>query len=125
MYLNNHADIKQAFSKLLGLTIDPKSAELRRTSQQIVVALFDLNAATFSMVCRTLPINLRESSDRIVRSHLQNSPDDSPSSSPVVGISTKSKVCRIIIMHQMQCLSVSDHNYLLASQNRQRVYCNI
>ena len=57
-----------------------------------MAALFDLNASTFTMMCRTLPINLRESSDRIIRSHLQNSPDDSPTSSPVVGFSTAKKV---------------------------------
>ena len=78
----------------MALTIDPKSGELRRTSQQIVAALFDLNTSTFSIMSRSLPPNLQESSNRIIRGHIHetSSGDDSPPPSPLPSVTRRNKV---------------------------------
>ena len=60
------ADTRQSFTKLLSLTVD-KSPDIRKSSRQVVVGLFDLNAATWSLLLRSVPRNLqaRERKERV------------------------------------------------------------
>lgn len=52
-------ETRQAFSKLLTLTMDPKSVELRKSSQKVITDLFNLNTAGFSLMLRGVPRNLQ------------------------------------------------------------------
>ena len=54
------ADTRLSFTKLLSLTIE-KGPDIRRSSRQVVVGLFDLNAATWSLLLRSVPRNLQAS----------------------------------------------------------------
>ena len=59
MHLSLCLDTRQTFSKLLSLTIEPKSVEIRKASQRVVNDLFNLNAAAFSLMLRGVPRNLQ------------------------------------------------------------------
>ena len=52
-------ETRQAFSKLLTLTMEPKSVEIRKGSQRVVMDLFNLNTAGFSLMLRGVPKNLK------------------------------------------------------------------
>ena len=83
------SETRQAVAKLLAMTSDPKSAEIRRCSQKAVIGLFDLNPATFTLMLRSVSKPLQESANRILRGYMQVSvrapplpPSLSPSPSP-------------------------------------------
>ena len=52
-------ETRQAFTKLLALTLEPKSVEVRKGSQKVVTGLFDLNPSVFSLLLRGVPHNLK------------------------------------------------------------------
>ena len=52
-------ETRQAFTKLLALTVEPKSVEVRKGSQKVVTGLFDLNPSVFSLLLRGVPHNLK------------------------------------------------------------------
>ncbi len=52
-------ETRNAFSKLLSLTMEPKSVEIRKGSQKVITDLFNLNTAGFSLMLRSVPRNLQ------------------------------------------------------------------
>ena len=64
-------ETRQAVAKLLAMTSDPKSGEIRRCSQKAIIGLFDLNPATFTLMLRSVSKPLQESANRILRSYMQ------------------------------------------------------
>ena len=64
-------EIRQAMSKLLELTTEPRSAEIRKHSQKVVVGMFELNPATFTLMLRNIPKSLQESANKILKLHMQ------------------------------------------------------
>lgn len=65
-------DLKHAVCKIVSLTAEPKSVEIRKTSQAVLVALFNLNTPEFSMLLSDLPKNIEETASRILTSHIKN-----------------------------------------------------
>ena len=52
---SNSSDVRPALSALLKLTSEPKSLEIRKTSKKAIVSLFELNAASMSLMLRQQP----------------------------------------------------------------------
>ena len=71
LYLSLHPETRQAISKLLQSTAEPKSADVRRVSQKVITALFDLNPATFSLMLRSVPKILQEIANKILKVYMQ------------------------------------------------------
>ena len=69
-----------AICKVVKFTTEPKSAEIRRLSQKTIIALFDLNPATFSLLQRSLSKSDQDNANKILKtymSELPNSGDES------------------------------------------------
>ena len=52
------------------MTMEPKSAEIRRLSQKAIIGLFDLNPATLTLLTRNMSKPLQESSNRILKGYM-------------------------------------------------------
>ena len=52
---SNTSDVRAALGNLLKLTSEPKSMEIRKSSKRVIIALFDLNAASLSLMLRQQP----------------------------------------------------------------------
>nr|XP_054751296.1 CLIP-associating protein 2-like isoform X4 [Lytechinus pictus] len=52
---SNSAETRLAVSRIIGWTKDAKSPEVRRASQAVLIALFELNTPEFSMMLSVLP----------------------------------------------------------------------
>lgn len=65
-------DLKYAVCKIVALTAEPKSGEMRKTAQAVLVALFNLNTPEFSILLQDLPKNIQENASRILRNHIKN-----------------------------------------------------
>ena len=51
----NTSDVRAALGTLLKLTSEPKSVEIRKSSRRAIISLFDLNAASMSLMLRQQP----------------------------------------------------------------------
>ncbi len=65
-------DLKYAVCKIVSLTAEPKSVEIRKTAQSVLVALFNLNTPEFSLLLQELPKNIQETASRILRNHMKS-----------------------------------------------------
>ena len=66
------SEVRQALSKLLAMTMEPKSAEIRRLSQKVVIGFFDLNPATLTLLLRNMSKSLQESANRILKGYMND-----------------------------------------------------
>ena len=64
-------DSRQALGRLLAFTMEPKSAEIRRSSQKTVTGLFELNPATLTLMLPSVPKPLQESANKILKGYMQ------------------------------------------------------
>jgi len=78
-------DLKYAVCKIVSLTAEPKSVEIRKTAQAVLVALFNLNTPEFSLLLQELPKNIQETGSKILRNHIKNFSQENGNSSPGFG----------------------------------------
>jgi CLIP-associating protein 1/2 len=73
-------ELKCAISKIISLTAEPKSADIRKNAQAVLIALFNLNTPEFSMLISGLPYRLQQPATTILNNHIKNFSQDSSSS---------------------------------------------
>ena len=96
---SNTSDVRAALGSLLKLTSEPKSMEIRKSSKRAIIALFDLNAASLSLMLHQQPqplqvsdnarmifsyhCSMQDDADKILKSYIQTvSSDEGEFSSP-------------------------------------------
>lgn len=65
-------DLKYAVSRIVSLTAEPKSVEIRKTAQAVLVAFFNLNTPEFSILLADLPKSIQETASKILKNHMKN-----------------------------------------------------
>ena len=73
-------ELKYAISKIISLTAEPKSADIRKNAQAVLIALFNLNTPEFSMLISSLPFKLQQPATTILNNHIKNFSQESTSS---------------------------------------------
>ncbi|XP_063953381.1 CLIP-associating protein 2-like isoform X15 [Lytechinus pictus] len=68
---SNSAETRLAVSRIIGWTKDAKSPEVRRASQAVLIALFELNTPEFSMMLSVLPKTYQEGATKLLRNDLR------------------------------------------------------
>jgi len=63
-----------AVCKVVKFTTEPKSADIRKLSQKTIIALFELNPATFSLIQRSLSKADQDSANRILKTYMAELP---------------------------------------------------
>ena len=58
-------------TRLVDMTSDPSSNELRRSAQRGVVGLFELNTSSYHMLICKLPQKNQVEADRIIKAHME------------------------------------------------------
>ncbi|CAG2101182.1 unnamed protein product [Medioppia subpectinata] len=84
---NNH-EIQLSLMKIISWTADPKSSELRRISQDVIVDLYNLNAADMSLIINALPKTYEDAALQIIY-HKRRSRSQSPAFSPLTPVSLR------------------------------------
>ena len=69
--LHDTTEVRQALQRLTLLTSEPKSGDIRRSSQKLLYGLFELNPAVFTILQRNLEKGLQETTSRILKMHIQ------------------------------------------------------
>ncbi|CAG5115569.1 unnamed protein product, partial [Candidula unifasciata] len=68
----NSMDARLAVSKVISWTMEPRNADVRKASQSVLIALFNLNPAEFSVLLSELPKTFQDGATRILHSHIRS-----------------------------------------------------
>uniref|UniRef100_A0A672PXU0 Cytoplasmic linker associated protein 1 n=1 Tax=Sinocyclocheilus grahami TaxID=75366 RepID=A0A672PXU0_SINGR len=84
----NSSETRLAVSRIITWTTDPKSSDVRKAAQMVLIALFELNTPEFTMLLGALPKTFQDGATKLLHNHLKNSSNASqasPSGSSIVG----------------------------------------
>lgn len=80
----NSSNTRLAISRIVTWSTEPKSVEIRKTSQSLLIALFNLNTPEFSLLLAALPKTFQDNATRILHNHVRtHSQSDSEPFSPL------------------------------------------
>ncbi|XP_073773260.1 CLIP-associating protein 1-B isoform X16 [Danio rerio] len=71
--LLNSSETRLAVSRIITWTTEPKSFDVRRAAQMVLIALFELNTPEFSMLLAALPKTFQDGATKLLHNHLKNS----------------------------------------------------
>jgi CLIP-associating protein 1/2 len=65
-------DLKYAVCRIVTLTAEPKSQELRKASTAVLIALFNMNSSEMTTLLNALPQNIYDTASKIIKAHLSS-----------------------------------------------------
>ncbi|XP_028291030.1 CLIP-associating protein 1-like isoform X4 [Gouania willdenowi] len=69
----NSSETRLAVSRIITWTTEPKSSDVRKAAQVVLISLFELNTPEFSMLLGALPKTFQDGATRLLHSHLKTS----------------------------------------------------
>uniref|UniRef100_A0A8C7QTL1 Cytoplasmic linker associated protein 1 n=1 Tax=Oncorhynchus mykiss TaxID=8022 RepID=A0A8C7QTL1_ONCMY len=69
----NSSETRLAVSRIITWTTEPKSSDVRKAAQVVLIALFELNTPEFTMLLGALPKTFQDGATKLLHSHLRNS----------------------------------------------------
>uniref|UniRef100_A0AAV2L7V8 TOG domain-containing protein n=1 Tax=Knipowitschia caucasica TaxID=637954 RepID=A0AAV2L7V8_KNICA len=75
-HFSNSSETRLAVSRIITWTTEPKSAEVRKAAQGVLISLFELNPPEFSMLLGALPKTFQDGTTKLLHHHLQSAPKD-------------------------------------------------
>ncbi|XP_078233706.1 CLIP-associating protein 1 isoform X3 [Pogona vitticeps] len=73
----NSSEAKLAVSRIITWTTEPKSSDVRKAAQIVLISLFELNTPEFTMLLGALPKTFQDGATRLLHNHLKNSSNTS------------------------------------------------
>ncbi|XP_036815090.1 CLIP-associating protein 1-B isoform X15 [Oncorhynchus mykiss] len=78
----NSSETRLAVSRIITWTTEPKSSDVRKAAQVVLISLFELNTPEFTMLLGALPKTFQDGATKLLQNHLKNSSNTSSVSSP-------------------------------------------
>uniref|UniRef100_H3BZD8 Cytoplasmic linker associated protein 1a n=1 Tax=Tetraodon nigroviridis TaxID=99883 RepID=H3BZD8_TETNG len=69
----NSSETRLAVSRIITWTTEPKSSDVRKAAQVVLISLFELNTPEFTMLLGALPKTFQDGATKLLHSHLKNS----------------------------------------------------
>nr|XP_036881476.1 CLIP-associating protein 1 isoform X12 [Manis javanica] len=73
----NSSETRLAVSRIITWTTEPKSSDVRKAAQIVLISLFELNTPEFTMLLGALPKTFQDGATKLLHSHLKNSSNTS------------------------------------------------
>uniref|UniRef100_A0A8D0HR90 Cytoplasmic linker associated protein 1 n=1 Tax=Sphenodon punctatus TaxID=8508 RepID=A0A8D0HR90_SPHPU len=73
----NSSETRLAVSRIITWTTEPKSSDVRKAAQIVLISLFELNTPEFTMLLGALPKTFQDGATRLLHNHLKNSSNTS------------------------------------------------
>uniref|UniRef100_A0A1A8N1W6 Cytoplasmic linker associated protein 1a n=1 Tax=Nothobranchius pienaari TaxID=704102 RepID=A0A1A8N1W6_9TELE len=73
----NSSETRLAVSRIITWTTEPKSSDVRKAAQVVLISLFELNTPEFTMLLGALPKTFQDGATKLLHSHLKNSSNTS------------------------------------------------
>lgn len=71
------SETRLAVSKIITWTTEPKSSDVRKAAQVVLISLFELNTPEFTMLLGALPKAFQDGATKLLHNHLKNSSNSS------------------------------------------------
>uniref|UniRef100_A0A8B9TCD5 Cytoplasmic linker associated protein 1 n=1 Tax=Anas platyrhynchos TaxID=8839 RepID=A0A8B9TCD5_ANAPL len=81
----NSSETRLAVSRIITWTTEPKSSDVRKAAQIVLISLFELNTPEFTMLLGALPKTFQDGATKLLHNHLKNSSNTSGSPSNTLG----------------------------------------
>ncbi|XP_029567412.1 CLIP-associating protein 1a isoform X25 [Salmo trutta] len=78
----NSSETRLAVSRIITWTTEPKSSDVRKAAQVVLISLFELNTPEFTMLLGALPKTFQDGATKLLHNHLKNSSNTNSVSSP-------------------------------------------
>ncbi|XP_035378674.1 CLIP-associating protein 1a isoform X6 [Electrophorus electricus] len=78
----NSSETRLAVSRIITWTTEPKSSDVRKAAQVVLISLFELNTPEFTMLLGALPKTFQDGATKLLHSHLKTSSTPAGVSSP-------------------------------------------
>ncbi|XP_063743771.1 LOW QUALITY PROTEIN: CLIP-associating protein 1a [Eleginops maclovinus] len=75
----NSSETRLAVSRIITWTTEPKSSDVRKAAQVVLIGLFELNTPEFTMLLGALPKTFQDGATKLLHNHLKNSSNTSSS----------------------------------------------
>ncbi|XP_043074491.1 CLIP-associating protein 2 isoform X36 [Puntigrus tetrazona] len=81
----NSSETRLAVSRIITWTTEPKSSDVRKAAQSVLISLFQLNTPEFTMLLAALPKTFQDGATKLLQNHLRNTGNTSqaPMGSPL------------------------------------------
>ncbi|XP_053452863.1 CLIP-associating protein 1 isoform X31 [Nycticebus coucang] len=73
----NSSETRLAVSRFITWTTEPKSSDVRKAAQIVLISLFELNTPEFTMLLGALPKTFQDGATKLLHNHLKNSSNTS------------------------------------------------
>ncbi|XP_051938954.1 CLIP-associating protein 1a isoform X42 [Hippocampus zosterae] len=73
----NSSETRLAVSRIITWTTEPKSSDVRKAAQVVLISLFQLNTPEFTMLLGALPKTFQDGATKLLHNHLKNSSNTS------------------------------------------------
>uniref|UniRef100_A0A8C1PRX0 Cytoplasmic linker associated protein 2 n=1 Tax=Cyprinus carpio TaxID=7962 RepID=A0A8C1PRX0_CYPCA len=78
----NSSETRLAVSRIITWTTEPKSSDVRKAAQSVLISLFQLNTPEFTMLLAALPKTFQDGATKLLQNHLRNT-GNAPMGSPL------------------------------------------
>ncbi|XP_034748322.1 CLIP-associating protein 2 isoform X16 [Etheostoma cragini] len=68
----NSSETRLAISRIITWTTEPKSSDVRKAAQSVLISLFQLNTPEFTMLLAALPKTFQDGATKLLQNHLKN-----------------------------------------------------
>ncbi|XP_046690655.1 CLIP-associating protein 2 isoform X39 [Silurus meridionalis] len=68
----NSSETRLAVSRIITWTTEPKSSDVRKAAQSVLISLFQLNTPEFTMLLGALPKTFQDGATKLLQNHLRN-----------------------------------------------------
>ncbi|XP_071889275.1 CLIP-associating protein 2 isoform X35 [Anas platyrhynchos] len=91
----NSSETRLAVSRIITWTTEPKSSDVRKAAQAVLISLFELNTPEFTMLLGALPKTFQDGATKLLHNHLRNTGNSGQGSmgSPLTRPTPRSPAC--------------------------------
>uniref|UniRef100_A0AAZ3SIA5 TOG domain-containing protein n=1 Tax=Oncorhynchus tshawytscha TaxID=74940 RepID=A0AAZ3SIA5_ONCTS len=88
----NSSETRLAVSRIITWTTEPKSSDVRKAAQSVLISLFQLNTPEFTMLLAALPKTFQDGATKLLQNHLRNTGNtaQAPMGSPMTSHTPRS-----------------------------------
>uniref|UniRef100_A0A8C2TSP4 Cytoplasmic linker associated protein 2 n=1 Tax=Coturnix japonica TaxID=93934 RepID=A0A8C2TSP4_COTJA len=80
----NSSETRLAVSRIITWTTEPKSSDVRKAAQSVLISLFELNTPEFTMLLGALPKTFQDGATKLLHNHLRNTGNSGQVSTPSI-----------------------------------------
>uniref|UniRef100_A0A8B9UA77 Cytoplasmic linker associated protein 2 n=1 Tax=Anas zonorhyncha TaxID=75864 RepID=A0A8B9UA77_9AVES len=121
----NSSETRLAVSRIITWTTEPKSSDVRKAAQAVLISLFELNTPEFTMLLGALPKTFQDGATKLLHNHLRNTGNSGQVSIPLILFLLKLLPLTSPTNTSQNTLSPSAFDYDTENMNSEDIYSSL